>query len=168
MPLIHETPDVSSYLVYNAPVNEKTKEIRKMFDVDEETGYPRHYNWRPMARLGPNYKPEDPLLKLGEYDPKEYYSTKITMAGLCAISSIGGHYIISRYMARPFWTRSYQILLYFGAMVGGLFWALDKTLERQGTKNSITIDYVRKHPERFGEIHRPKVREVLLPFWAIR
>lgn len=168
MPIVEIAPEVTPYLVYDAPVDEKTKKIREMFKVDEKTGYPEHYNWRSVARLGNRYLPQDPFLKFDGHDSKSLISQKVTMGLLFGGAAAFTHYAFSLYLARPWWTRLYIPVFGATVMTGLGLWIQEKTYERQGIRNAITVDYLQKHPERFGEIHRPKVREVLFEHVPVR
>ena len=167
MPLI-EQPYVTPILVYDAPVNEKTKQIREKFDVDDKTGYPRHYNWRSMARLGPVYEPQDPFRKFDPYNPDEAISTKVGIVFLSAASAGFIHYVWSNIRSRPYWSNIHIFLGITAGTAGFILWMHNKTLERQNLKNHIYMDYIEKHPERFGPIHRPKLREALGEYIPIR
>lgn len=154
-------------LVYDAPVDEKTKKVREMFDVDEKTGYPKHYNWRGMARLGPDYRPEDPFLKFDKWDEKNGYSGTISLLGILGAGYAGIFYYINT-QRRPWWSKPQYFIAAFGVSAPALLWIRDKTFERQGRKDAIYVDYMRKHPERFETIHRPKLREILFEYVPIR
>lgn len=168
MPLIQIDDTICPYLVYEAPVDEKTKEIRKMFKVDENTGYPEHYNWRPMARLGTEYELWEPFEKLGEFNPEEQISTKVTMAGLVIAASCGMHWMLNFKQGKPWYARIHRIFISSALFYAALGWTAEKTLQRQAQKNHILIDYVKKHPERFEKIRRPKYRESLFEYIATR
>lgn len=168
MPLVQRAPFFSSYLVYDAPLDEKTKEIRKNFDVDEETGYPKHYEWRNLARLGPSYSPADPYLKFDPYDPKTSISTHVTAALIALGSTASAMIFINLKNRRPWWAQSWVPLLGSAVFVALELWIHQKNLGRQSLKNAIIIDYVRQHPERFPPIKRPKMRETLSTYIPIR
>lgn len=148
-------------LVYDAPIDEKTKKVREKFKVDEVTGYPEQYNWRAMARLGNKYTYEDPFLKFNPYNPEEDYSTKVTIGILSFVSCSIIHVGLALYQRRRWWSRPHYLAASTAGLAGGLLWYHEESLKRQGLKNAMILDYVRQHPERFGEIHRPKLREVL-------
>lgn len=168
MPLIDNGPYITSHLTYDAPINEKTKKIREMFKVDEESGYPEHYLWRGMARLGPYYKPEDTFLKFDPVHPDELVSQKVTLVALTALVVGSIHYCIATYKRRSFLSRLWVPIVGTAGISALQLWLQKKTLERQSSKNAILIDYVRKHPERFGMVHRPKFRECLSIYVPIR
>lgn len=168
MPIISKSPYCTSHLVYDAPVDEKTKKLREEFKVDEKTGYPEHYNWRPMARLGRSYKPEDPFVKFDPYNPNEDISTKIAVATVSILTAAGIHCLTNYLSVRKWYSRPYIFLGSSVALTGSVFWTLEVTQRRQGIRNSIVRDYTKKHPERFGETYRPKLREVLLQYYPCR
>lgn len=169
MPLIQREPGITApFLVYDAPVDEKTKKVREMFKIDEKTGYPEQYNWRALARLGPVYQPADPFKKFDDYDPKESISTHVT-AGLVASFFAGfGQVYFNLRARRPWWSRSYMPVIFVAAFVKIEMFLYQKTVERQSMRNAITIDYVEKHPDRFPPIRRPKLREVLYSYYPVR
>lgn len=156
------------YLVYDAPVDKKTLEIRKMFDVDEKTGYPRHYSWRPMAQLGKEYTYDEPFAKLGKFNKEEQYSTQVTMAATGLACAGGIHWFWNYWNGRPAWVRLHNVGVITAAIWGFMFLSQDFTHRRQAVRNNIVVDYVRKHPERFGTIQRPKIREVLTRYDPVR
>lgn len=160
MPLIYEQTWLQPYLVYEAPVDEKTKKIREEFKIDEETGYPEKYKWRNLAKLGKSYKPEDPFLKFVS-KPEENYQKVVDM---CLFATFTGgliHYVTSYIMRRPIWAKPHHFLFITGGSLWAAFWFRQKSIERQAEKTAAIIDYARQHPERFGEIQRYKYREVL-------
>lgn len=168
MPIAQDEPITLPYLIYDAPVNEKTLQIRKQFDVDEESGYPRFYHWRPVTRLGSVYKPEDPFYKLSQYDPEIYYSQKALFVCVASLGAFATHFMLSAVCKRPYWS---QLHVLFGQIAGFSylgFWLQDKTIKRAAMKNAVIVDYMRKHPERFGEIKRHKLREILRIYTPIR
>lgn len=168
MPIIETGPYTSSYLMYDAPVNEKTKEVRDMFKMDEKTGYPEKYNWRGMAKLGSSYKPSAPFLNFKSYSEEEYYSTKVFIIASMGAASAAGHWYFNYRARRPFYAKPHVFLTMLGvSSFVGLF-SLEKTLEREGIKQKMFINYTEQHPERFGEIKRPKFRECLFNFTACR
>lgn len=134
MPLI-ENEGLTPYLVYDAPINEKTRQIRKMFKVDENTGYPENYNWRPMARLGSEYAYTDPFEKLGEYKPEEYYCQKLTMVVGVVASCAGLHWFQNYRQSKQFYAGLHRFVGTSAAMLAILFWAGEKTMQRQSQKN---------------------------------
>jgi len=168
MVIVKESPYLAPYLIHDAPVNEKTKQVRERFKVDEATGYPEFYSWRALARLGPDYKPEDPFLKFDPYNPDEYISTKLTYVTICFVSGVGGMMYINRFIGRPLFFRFGRALVLSTLGSGMLLWGLQKSMEQQAVKNRIIVDYLRQHPERFGTIHRPKFRELLHIYRPVR
>jgi hypothetical protein len=158
----------TSTLVYEAPVDEKTKEIRKMFDVDEETGYPRAYNWRPLARLGPNYRPEKVYEVIEPYKPEQKLTTNVALVASTAFIVGSVHYFYQKYHARPLWSKPLRSLAIFGVFSTALVYGFEYKLQRDQLKNQIYADYMKKHPERFETVHRPKFREVLFQYTPVR
>lgn len=148
-------------LVYEAPVDEKTKELRKAFDVDEKTGYPRHYEWRRMAKLGNSYRPEDLFETLSGYNKESGYTTKMVLGASSIILAVVFQGIARLALNRPFWSRPQYPIAGAIASYFALDWMHEKTLERAARKNAIYLDYVKKHPDRFEATYRPKLREVL-------
>lgn len=168
MPLVDTGPYTAPYLRYDAPVNESTRNIREMFKVDEETGYAEHYKWRKMAKIGPKYRPEDIYNYIGQHEPERDLSTKVTLISLSAISAVLGHCGFSRYMRRPVLAKFYWMPINTAILSYALLKYHDITLRRQYLKNRVYIDYMQKHPERFGEVYRPKLRETLDLYVATR
>lgn len=160
MPLLRSDPSLTPYLIYDAPIDEKTKKIREQFKVDENTGYPEHYNWRNMAKLGPVYRPEDPFLKF-EYPEGAEYGTDATIFASTGLLALLAYKIRSYTLRRPIWSKPHYFLGMWGLSFGLGYWGHQKTLERQGMKNAMIVDYVRKHPERFKDIERYKIRQLL-------
>lgn len=161
MVLVQESPYQTEYIIYDAPVNEKTKEIRKKFNIDEETGYPDCYKWRNLARLGRTYKYDDPFVKFDSHSDEKDYSQNVLYASIFgAIPWVyqGARTLLSR---RSFFYRIYLPILATPVVPALYFFMHKKSLERQAMRNGILVDYVRKHPERFGEVYRPKFREIL-------
>lgn len=162
MPLIDTGPYTAPYLVYDAPANEATKKIRETFKVDEETGYPEYYSWRNMAKIGPRYRPEDLYKYIGHHEPERDISTKVTLISICTIIAGLGHYMYnSWYVRRPLIAKFYWMPINTAIFSYCALKFYDMSLRRQYLKNNIYIDYMRKHPERFGEVYRPKLRECL-------
>lgn len=161
MPLVSRGQWFTPYFVYHAPVNEKTKELREKFDMDEETGYPRAYNWRNLARLGQEYKPEDPYLKFDNYDEQAYIGYKVYHYGIVFVGSAASQLLSAWVFGHKWYARPY---MFFGMGAIGCwmawFWR-EKTMLRQNQLNGIDVEYVTQHPERFGLIYRPKLREIL-------
>lgn len=168
MTIIDSGPYRYHHLVYNAPINEKTKKIRELFKVDEESGYPEHYKWRSMARLGSKYNPEDPYLKFDPYKKEEYYSTKVVTVALTGFTTLLLHMFFSYNARRPIWSKSYSWLASWAALGYACHWYQEASLTKQAIKNAITMDYAKKHSERFGEIKRYKIRECLYHFHPCR
>lgn len=168
MPLIQREPYLAPYLVYDAPVDEKTKKLREKFKIDEESGYPECYKWRALSRLGPVYNPADPFKKFDEYDPKRSISTHVGMFIVGAAVSGSVMAFFNLYRRRPWWAKSWvPVLAAFGFL--GFQMVLHKqALKRQALKAAITVDYVTKHPDRFPPIKRPKLREVLYMWSPVR
>lgn len=163
MPLLRVSENYLPYLAYDAPVNEQTKKIREMFKVDE-SGYPEHYKWRPMARLGPEYSYTDPFEKLGEYNPDHYISTKVTMIAMVTGASAAFHWFFNIYVGKKFHAKLHRFVGSTAFALFSLNYMSGKTMERQAQKNHIVVDYVNKHPERFEKIKRYKFREILYEF----
>lgn len=168
MTIVQTSAYTPSYIIYNAPVNEKTKKLREMFKVDDVTGYPEWYHWRAMSRLGQTYNPEDPFYKFNPYDPNEFVSQKVFFVFAAGTLTAGVHYLWNSYNRRPWWSKPYFFPISFAFLTYASMWVQEKTLERQGIKNAIAIDYLKKHPERFGPIYRPKYREILFPYIPVR
>lgn len=168
MTIVQNDPYLTPYVVYDAPVNEKTRKIREMFDVDEKTGYPRHYSWRPMAQLGPEYSYMDPFTKLGRYNPDEYICQKVTMYSLGIGANVAVHWWINYLSGKKFHARLWRLFIATGSLLGAMSWTMEKTLQRQAQKNHLMMDYISKHPERFENIKRPKMREVLFYYKPAR
>lgn len=166
MPLIYESRFVTPYLVYDAPVDEKTQKVREQFKVDPETGYPEQYNWRNQAKLGPSYKPEDPFIKFQNKPGETYQDTAEIVIGVTAVSALC-HRVISYMFRRPWWSKPHHFLLLAGGGSYASYWAQQKSIERQAMRAAAVVDYARQHPERFGEIKRYKAREVL-SYWIPR
>lgn len=168
MPLVSRGQWWAPYFVYHAPVNEKTKELREKFDMDEETGYPRAYNWRNLARLGPEYKPEDPYLKFDDYDEKSYMGYKVYHYSIILAASVSVQLFSAWLYGHKWYSRPY---IFAGMGTLGFllsrFWR-EKTLLRQNQLNGIDVEYVTTHPERFGLIYRPKLREILFENTYVR
>lgn len=142
-------------------MNEKTKEIRKRFKIDDVTGYPEEYRWRNLAKLGQSYKYEDPFIKFASRQPERDKAQHHFLGSLFALSpwmAKGLHCLLTR---RHFLSRIYIPIIATPIMPAFYLYFHEKSVQRQAMKNGILIDYVRKHPERFGEIYRPKFREVL-------
>lgn len=158
----------TSILVHEAPIDEKTKEIRKKFDVDDETGYPRHYNWRPLAKLGPYYRPEKVFEVFEPQKAEERLSTKVALAGALVVPTGFAHFLKQQYYARPIWSKPLPTLFAYVCCVGISWWLYDQKYNRQLLKNQIYADYMKKHPERFETVHRPKFRECLGQYTPIR
>lgn len=168
MPLVSRGPHYQPYFVYHAPVNEKTKELRKKFDMDEETGYPRAYNWRNLARLGQEYRFEDPYLKFNDYDEKSIMGYKVYHYGVAFGVSAAGHLLISYIRGYKWYARPHVFAGFFGSGCLIAWFLREKTLQRQAMKNGIDVEYAQAHPERFGLIYRPKLREVLFENLFVR
>lgn len=169
MPLIQREPGITDpYLVYDAPVDEKTMKVREMFKIDEKTGYPEQYNWRALARLGPVYQPADPYKKFDDYNPAESISTHVTAGLVGAVLAGCGQLYYNHRARRPWWAKSWMPILFIAAFVKTEMYLHQKTLERQSMRNAIAIDYVEKHPDRFPPIRRPKLREVLYGYYPVR
>lgn len=164
MVLVDTGPGHSTYIIYDAPVNEKTKKIREIFDMDEETGYPRVYNWCNLAKLGKSFKPEDPFVKFAPRDPKKDYATKVFVGGCLVALPFMCHAINCFYERRNLLNKIYRPFVAAAALPFMGKYLLDLTYDRQAKRNGILVDYIRKHPERFGETYRPKFREVLYAF----
>lgn len=158
----------TAILVHEAPLDEKTKEIRKMFDVDEASGYPKAYNWRPLARLGPEYRPEKIFEVVEPYKEEQLISTKILLVSSMAFVTGLAHVVIQRLQARPWWAKPMKSLVAFTASSATLLVYFDYKQKRDRLKQAIYTDYMQKHPERFGTIHRPKFREVLFEYTPCR
>lgn len=164
-----ETPYTTPILVYDAPVDEKTKKIREMFDVDEKTGYPRHYNWRPMARLGSEYRPQDPFRLFNKYNPDEYIATKVFIVGASILLGGIAQFVTNAiFFRRPFWVKPYPLIGISASLAAVTIYGLEATQDRQHKKNQMYVDYMENHPERFGPIHRPKIREILGEYIPVR
>lgn len=161
MPLVSRGPYYNPYLVYDAPVNEKTKELRKKFDMDDETGYPRAYNWRPLARLGQEYNPEDIFFKLDDFDEKAYYGYKAYFTVGAILGAAVVHGMTSYYYTFKWYSRPYIFLGVAASFVACTTWYQNVSLRRQNMVNTIDVEYLQSHPERFGKIYRPKMREIL-------
>lgn len=163
MPVLRESKYLTPYVVYDAPVNEKTEEIRRIFDVDPETGYPRHYNWRSLAKLGKEYRPEDAFEKLLPYREEAMYSTYIANGAIAVVLSALVQAFYNTKKARPYYSRPWVflgMLTWTGAVAA---YNCIRTPNRQGMENAMYIDYVKSHPDRFETKKRYKLREVL--FW---
>jgi len=161
MPILREHHYFEPYLAYDAPVNAKTEEVRRMFDMDPETGYPREYNWRCLAKLGKEYRPEDAFEKLLPYREESMYSTYLTVGVLSVLIPLGIQMFGNALAKRPWYSRPWLSLAGF-AVTGSInayifYW----TPHKQGIENAIYIDYVKSHPERFETKKRLKHREVL-------
>lgn len=167
MPLVYESKWLKPYLVYDAPVDEKTKKIREEFKVDEETGYPEKYKWRNLAKLGSSYKPEDPFIKF-ENKPYENYQSMATFFLIVTATSAVIHYFISSHLRRPVWAKPHHFLGMIGGTCAIAYWSQHKSIQRQAVRTAAVIEYARQHPERFGEIKRYKCREVLSPWFPRR
>lgn len=168
MPLVQQNPLEFPILVHDAPVNEKTKEVREMFKVDEKTGYPEQYNWRGLARLGPKYNYEDPFLKFDRQTEEQLISSRVTTIGLLTGFSFAAHWFNQTRLSKKFWSQIYLPVAGSAIFAGLYLYYQKKTLERSYVKNHILMDYARKHPERFGPVERPKVREVLFVYQPCR
>lgn len=168
MPLIDTGPHTCPYIRYNAPVNEATKKIRERFKVDEETGYPEHYNWRSMAKIGPRYRPEDIFKYIGHHEPERELSTWVAYVAFSFGGSAFGHMVVNAYFGRPPIAKCHWVLINTVTLSFLSIWGRARIQKRQGLKNKIYQDYMKKHPERFGEIYRPKLREVLFAYDPIR
>lgn len=167
MPLVTTGPYTTSYLVYDAPVDEKTKKLRETFKIDE-SGYPEHYKWRNMAKLGPVYNPEDPILKFTPQSPEAHYSTSVFMAFFTGMTTVGAVGLYNYFNKTPLWARVHYSLPAWAGFFYIVEWFNKKTDERQYIKNSIIIDYTNKHPDRFGPIKRSKFRETLFEYLPVR
>lgn len=154
--------------MHEAPLDEKTKEVRKRFNVDEETGYPKEYNWRPLAKLGPTYRPEKIYEVVKPYTREEMYSTNATLIGGMAFVCGSLHYLVQRYYGRKLWSKPWKTLAYFASSTTALYYLIDYKYRRQQLKNEVYADYMKKHPERFDTVYRPKVREVLFQYTPCR
>lgn len=167
MPVIQRDPSLSSYLVYNAPLDEKTKKLREEFNIDEETGYPEQYKWRNMAKLGHTYKPEDPFIKFENdsgYDIGRLnfmLTTSTLLAYLC-------HHFKCIQESRPVWSRPIQLLVFIAMPAATIYYGHKWSSDRMAKRNGIIVDYLRKHPERFDDVQRYKFREVLHPYYPRR
>lgn len=161
MPLVElGGPDFTPILVYDAPVDEKTLKIREQFKVDEETGYPEHYKWRNMAKLGLTFRPEDPFLKF-EYPPEANHIRSASIIIVSALFTGIWHVYSQVNQRRVWWSKPHVFLGYFGVVSGLSLYGQDYFCKYQATKNGMIVDYVRQHPERFNDIRRYKAREVL-------
>lgn len=167
MPLIQRENFVTPYLVYDAPVDEKTKKIREMFKIDE-SGYPEHYKWRDISRLGPVYNPADPFRKFDEYDPKTSISTHVAMFIIGATISGAITSCVNVVSGKPWWARGWVPVLGAIGFTGVEMFIHKQALRRQALRNAITVDYVTKHPDRFPPIKRPKMREILYVYSPVR
>lgn len=161
MPLVDTGPYTFPYLRHEAPINESTRKIREMFKVDEETGYPEHYKWRNMAKIGPRYQPQDLFKYIGHHEPERDVSTQVFCIGSSIVGSILGHCLVAFMMKRSALQKIYWIPVNATAVSYLFLWLHDVALKRQNMKNQVYIDYMQKHPERFGEIYRPKIRECM-------
>lgn len=161
MPIVDTGPYTAPFLLHNAPINESTKKVREMFKVDEETGYPEHYKWRKMAKLPPRYRPEEVFEYLGKYEPEREISTTIFTVFMSGMLTAIAHSINAMFMRRSVLAKMHWIPINTALLSGVILWGKGKAHTRQGLKNKIIIDYCKKHPERFGEVYRPKLREVL-------
>lgn len=168
MPLIDTGPHSLPYLLYNAPVDEKTMALREKFKVDPKTGYPECYNWRLLSRLGYDYSPEDPFYKFGAYDPNRSMTTRIGGSAFFVAGIMTIHAVRVYYKGHHWLTRAWQVPLASIPTVYFFLWLHDKTLTRAGRKEAVIVDYVSKHPERFGPIQRAKYRELLWTYTPIR
>lgn len=161
MPIIEQGSFITPLLQYDAPVNEKTQAIRDRFKIDE-SGYPEHYKWRGLARLGQSYTYEDAFTKLTPYDPNSNRLAKFNIICLAVGSAALAQYAITAVYTRPFYSKPHYpigIALTIGYLGKKLH---EAALRKQAQKNAIAIDYVKKHPERFEEPrYRPKYREIL-------
>lgn len=159
MPII-EIPNMTPLLVYDAPLDEKTKKLREQFKIDEETGYPEHYKWRNLAKLGKSYRIQDPFLKF-EYPKEQDYHRSAALA----VGAIGGCYMVIKLtsaMSRtPMWAKPHWIIGGLAFTLGLSLWIQEKSRERQALKNRSYIEYCEQHPERFTDIKRYKHREAL-------
>ena len=155
-------------LVHEAPIDEKTKEVRKMFDVDEKTGLPKSYNWRPLANLGSNYRPEKVYEIYAPLKPEEKISTQLGLVGSVALVSGTLHYLYSWYQARSVFSKPWYSLAGFAVGAASVLYGYDVILNRRELKNQIYTDYMQKHPDKFETVHRPKYREVLFVYSPIR
>lgn len=164
MPVIQDGPYFLPILIHEAPVNEKTKAIRERFKVDEKTGYPEHYNWRAMARLGPEYRPEDLYTKLDPFDPKEEISTQVFLVGATGLGVVGLHCLTNYYTRKPMWSGIPRTTILGAVAIWISLKAHDMVLTRQGIKNAIFLDYLKKHPDRFETVKRYKHRELLFDY----
>lgn len=167
MPVIEIARSVRPYVVYDAPINEKTVEIRRKFKVDE-SGYPEEYKWRGLAKLGDEYQPEDPFLKFAPCEEKELLSWKVTVIGLSAVMAFAYQAGLAKFLSRPLWSRPWNFLGAFTVLSVTSLYVQKVALRRQAYKDAIYIDYLRLHPERFGPIKRYKFRETLFGHLPIR
>ena len=162
MPVVRDNKFLTSYVIYDAPINEQTKEIRRKFDVDEKTGYQRRYNWRSLADLGPEYRPDDALKKLLPYREEAMYATYVFSA-VCALGvSFGVQCIHNAYRGRELMSKPWVFLASLACSGGLAAFTCFYTPVRQGMINAMHIDYIQKHPDRFETKKRLKLREVLL------
>lgn len=161
MPIVEIHHAAEPLLAYNAPVNEKTKQVREMFKVDEETGYPEHYKWRGMAKLGPKFSYEDPYWKFQKHNPDEDLSTKIVILSMINGLCIGVHLFIQYSFGKGLLSQIHRPILTGALCTYGYLKYYERSLERASIKQHIYMDYVRKHPERFGDIQRYKFREIM-------
>lgn len=168
MPIISRGQYIQPYLLYYAPVNEKTKQLREKFEVDEETGYPKAYNWRALARLGQEYDPWDPYLKFDDFDEKAYYAYNLHRYTIAALSSGAIHGALAWWMGYKWYSRPYIFLGLTSLTVFLSQFYQEKTLQRQNMVNAVDVDYLQSHPERFGKIYRPKMRELLFETRYVR
>lgn len=160
--------DFTGYLIHEAPVDEKTKKIREQFGVDEETGYQKSYHWRRLAQLPREYRPEVAFEKLSYHNEDEYISTKVFIGLTMTAFACVGHAWVQMRTAKPLWGRLYRVPLVAIPSTYATIFFLNKTMERNAMRHAIVVDYLKKHPERFETVYRPKVREVMFFYQPIR
>lgn len=163
MPAHEETTYFHPYYTYEAPVNEATLKLREKLKIDPETGYPEKYNWRGLAKLGYQYEPEKPFLVFKPYTEEQLHGTKATLLLVSSAFGVLSQAVTNYYKARKFFAHPYIFLLSTAAAYGVGIFTISKSNKRQTYKNALFVDYMKKHPERFGTIRRYKYREVVFP-----
>lgn len=148
-------------VVYDAPVNEATQKIREKFDVDPETGYPRKYNWRPLAQLGPEYRPEDVYDKLLPYRPESMYSTYVAYASISIAFALGFNYYVTGKLRTKWYVKPYGFFFMLAGTGIPLYFLAKLSPKYQGREYAMYKDYVKTYPDRFDTIKRRKLREIL-------
>lgn len=162
-------PDMSPILYYDAPVDEKTMEVRKQFKVDPETGYPEHYSWRGLAKLGKTYTARDLYTKIDQFDPvKDTIYGKVHAAVISCI--VGGifHQGVNFITRVSPWQKLFVFPLTAGSMYLGFLKWQNYSHEKSGLRNKAIIEYWEQHPDRFKPIQRHKLRETLYPWFPQR